>query len=153
MILPETTTERLLAVADIIECHPEQWDQEVWCDSEDGFELPVTKAAGQVDGLLSCGTHACVAGWAVTLHPNATLADWTSSEDASWLHAGRESLGLHPDLAKALFQYDVSASPADMADLLRHIAKVPEGERTFAAVEAILPDRLADIIYEEEDDD
>lgn len=154
MNLPTSTTDRLLAVADIIEFHPERWNQTEWCEDTHGREPSVQAAVGRADEMADCGTRGCVAGWAVMLTP-AGLLDLADA--SAWSHAGRVALGLEHDLANSLFDPCFPADAELMAELLRYIAKVPEGRRTVEAVEAILPAylkaRIHGIAFDCEDDD
>jgi len=129
--LPTTTTERLFAVADLIEAHPDRWDQELWTGGgEEAGPLDEEGRGGDCGG----GT-ACVAGWAVRLTPAGTLPE-TRDE---WHDAGREVLGLSDNLAEVLF--DAEFAPESMPGVLRLIATIPEGGRTLrAAIEAGMTD-------------
>jgi hypothetical protein len=96
MTTPELNTDRLTAVLEHIEQHPEQHDQESWSMRTD------------------CGTTACAAGWTVLLYaPNEQFAYYVhgvSSEAADYLMSGedipclaRRLLGLNYDEVQALF--------------------------------------------------
>jgi len=131
--LPTTTTERLFAVADLIEAHPDRWDQELWTGGgEEAGPLDEEGRGGDCGG----GT-ACVAGWAVRLTPAGTLPE-TRDE---WHDAGREVLGLSDNLAEVLF--DAEFAPESMPGVLRLVATIPEakGGRTLrAAINAGMTD-------------
>jgi len=118
--LPTTTTARLRAVADLIEAHPERWDQELWTGEKKAGPLDEVGRGGD------CGTTACVAGWAVRLTPTGTIPPETEAE---WEEAGRDALGLSDDLAWVLF--DADFAPESMPGVLRLIATIPEGGRTL----------------------
>jgi hypothetical protein len=139
--LPTTTTERLLAVADIIEHEPEKWEQTAhyFANSETNDDYVSPKDVAGREPL--CDTTACIAGWGVVLNP-----DWTRVHGLSWNHAGAVSLGLRQQFANVLFAPDLRGEPAEVAELLRHIAKVPMGDRTLARVEAILPNDLRAVL-------
>jgi len=128
--LPTTTTARLLAVADAIELHPDQWDQATWVGGREGTNDPAT---WQGHGAPECGTTCCAAGWGVALTPlDVELPE-------GWRDAGAVAYGLEQDLAKAIFA--AHYSPASMPDVLRLIAGIPEGRRTVrAAIDAGLRD-------------
>jgi hypothetical protein len=147
MNLPDNTTDRLLAVADQIETDPESWDQYTFFadherDLDDDTQHP-HEIAGRTPG---CGTKACIAGWGVVFNPQ-----WEKLLGETWDKAGSMSLGLDRYFADILFDADLKGDPTDVADLLRHIAKVPEGERTLEAVEEILPDRLIEVLRTSEE--
>lgn len=140
--LPTCTTERLLAVADIIEHQPEKWEQMAHYFDDGGVGNDDNLDPADVAGLsTACGTTACIAGWGVVLNP-----DFTRLLGLTWTHAGAVSLGLREHLAKVLFDADLHGEPAEVAELLRHIAKVPMGQRTLIEVEKILPDDLRAVL-------
>lgn len=133
--LPQTTTERLLVVADIIENHPDRWDQASWVvdpGDDDGDEWPEDQVG--LDGD-TCGTQCCIAGWAVRytpelppyrgMYPNAPeyLTKW------GWEQAGAYALGLEQKLANVMFFTDWGQELTVKA--LRALAEMPEGQRTL----------------------
>lgn len=128
--LPKTTTERLLMVADLIELHPERWDQESYVmDGNCSINDPEDVAGS---GLPKCGTTLCVAGWGVALTPAAELAHLDD-----WDEAGSKALGFDEALGEYLFYRigdpnDGSAQAIRkvMPGVLRDLAAIPEGERT-----------------------
>lgn len=131
MTLPETTTDRLLAVADIIDLTPERWDQGVWFASAHVEQPNPTDIAGQG---VECGSVGCIAGWAVALTPrSAQNAFWRT-----WDVSGRQALGLSTSLAFPLFRGDLPMGPGEVADVLRRLAKLPEGERCLQGAESVL---------------
>lgn len=131
--LPQTTTERLLAVADIIDLNPERWDQSCWIDTGD-MAIP-----GGVYGRgMECGTTACIAGWAVILTPRPTDAPM----GYDWYWAGAQALGLDVDFAEYLFRATLPLDHTEVADVLRRLAKLDEGERTG--------DRIAEVLTPEQ---
>jgi hypothetical protein len=142
MNLPETTTDRLLAVADIIELEPEKWEQHHHY-FHDGAEMDDDNTTPfEVAGRETlCGTTACIAGWAIVLNPQ-----WQKLAGLSWHDAGLLSLGLADELAMDLFDCELRGEPTEVADLLRHIAKLPVGHRTVSEVEEILPDHLVTVL-------
>jgi hypothetical protein len=140
--LPTCTTERLLAVADIIEHQPEKWEQMAHYFDDGGVGNDDNLDPADVAGLsTACGTTACIAGWGIVLNP-----DFTRLMGLGWTDAGAVSLGLRHQLAAVLFDPDLHGKPAEVADLLRHIAKVPMGHRTLVEVEKILPDELRAVL-------
>lgn len=145
MILPDTTTERLLMVADIIELTPERWHQNAWVrDDESDNDPPPSLYAGKANEHL-CNSTACIAGWGVLLSPAGEVFD----QFCDWESAGCRAFGIDPKLGWYLFDGDLKASPADVADVLRRIAKIPEGERTLERVMTELPDDLAMILTQQ----
>lgn len=128
MTLPTTTTDRLRAVADIIEAHPERHDQRNWSTVQGATPRTLQGRVGLVEDETQCGTTCCAAGWAVVLTP----AD-VSLEDG-WRAAGADALGLNLVLADAVF-----TSPRLSADhrrphlvaLLRWLAMFPPEARTM----------------------
>jgi len=142
MNLPDNTTDRLLAVADIIEFTPEKWNQGVYYYGKAAYDNDDNRSPDHVAGREpGCGTTACMAGWGVILNPQ-----WQRLTGLSWERAGQISLGLRRSLSYVLFDGGVEGDPADVADLLRHIAKLPESERTLEQVEMILPPRLLAVL-------
>jgi hypothetical protein len=139
--LPTTSTERLLAVADIIEHEPKKWEQSDHYfaneQTTDDFVEPYD-VAGRPP---MCSTTACIAGWGIVLNP-----EFTRLHGLSWNQAGAVSLGLRQQFAHVLFDADLHGEPAEVAELLRHIAKVPMGHRTLERVEEILPDELRAVL-------
>jgi hypothetical protein len=125
--LPTTTTERLLAVADLIESHPTNYYQEVWWEDNDARPATVLGRGYQ------CDTVACIAGWAVALTP----ADWNYA-GWEWTDAGSCSLGISVGLADRLFYGNFEAPVAEVVDILRRLAKLPEGERTTTGCLSVL---------------
>ena len=121
--LPDNTTDRLLAVADIIEFTPDKWNQELWLEGPAFVDEPwPTLVVGRG---VECGTAGCVAGWGVALTPR------------------RVALGLDYDMSGSLFSASLSErlTPSDMADILRRLAKLPEGGRTYEGAESVLSAR------------
>jgi hypothetical protein len=140
--LPETTTDRLLAVADIIEHDPSKWEQmDHYYEDGDGRDDDYWEPADVAGRPADCGTTACIAGWGIALNPN-----YTRLLGLSWPHAGAVSLGLRDSLAHVLFDADLHGEPSEVAELLRHIAKVPMGDRTLGRVDDVLPDELRAVL-------
>lgn len=125
--LPRSTRARLLAVADLLEAHPSQWDQNEWFDNP-------TISVGGVTGVAGighhCGTTACVAGWAIALTPKSQV------KSSDFVEAGAASLGIEGDLADRLFVGTFNSEKAEILCALRVIAEIPEGKRTLAAAKA-----------------
>ena len=142
-VLPRSTTERLLAVADILEAAPERWEQDFWFVEErdsdrstwSSGEMSVDAFPAVTDahGRGVCGSYACIAGHAVMQTPLDVPLP------GSWSEAGRVAFGLERDLGHAIF-VDTYA-PADVVGVLRLIAAIPEGQRCLrAAIDAGLRD-------------
>ena len=93
--------ELLERVAQRIEAFPEHYDQGLWMtDSED-------RHLDEGDDA-SCGTHACIAGWAVI--------EAGEKIPAKWEDVGAELLGLTHNEAKVLFDQDWKPRGHDEAD-------------------------------------
>jgi hypothetical protein len=145
MSLPETTTDRLLAVADIIDLTPERWDQAYWFLIDDD-EPNLRELIGQGH---RCGSVGCIAGWAVALTPrSAANGYWLS-----WDVAGRHALGLHMSLAVQLFRGELPLGAADVADVLRRLAKLPESERGLAGAKSVLTGEQYELLARDDDDE
>lgn len=70
--ITKATAEKLMALANHIELHADQFDYDTWCRSEDSKGMPTfANNAGQAAQMLSagrsCNTTGCIAGWAVHL--------------------------------------------------------------------------------------
>lgn len=128
MSLPETTTERLLAVADLIETEPERYDQGFYFDDGEDGDCFVTDVIGG-KGYAVCNSTACIAGWAVVLSPETLIDGYPVDNDEAWEVAGGKALGLAGKLALCLFDPTFRMPTAEVADILRRLAKLPEGER------------------------
>lgn len=141
------TTERLLAIADIVESGDDRWKQSTW----GGAASPEEAQKGH-----DCGTYACIAGWATALTP----VNEKSLAGRSWVDAGVLALGLQdvpkdseddPYLPQWLFDADLgwrlerwnkrtktyndSTRRRRVAKVLRTLASVPEEKRD----DSILP--------------
>lgn len=141
MILPTTTTDRLLAVADRIEFQPENWNQATWVATSENFSyINPAVTIGQGDEFVDdhCGTTACIAGWAVLLTPVEQRAG-DEKKYYSYANQAKHSLGITEDLADELFYELPTTDPAVAADILRRLAKYPEPRTT---------DHLAKIVKE-----
>lgn len=139
MKLPDNTTDRLLAVADIIEFTPKRWDQSTWFEDhvdDHGYPDRVFGIGWADEEDVDCGTAGCVAGWAVALSP----ADIALRFD--WYAAGSIALGLTRELADALFDGCLHArlTAEEMADLLRRLAKIPGDTRSVEDAAEVLTD-------------
>lgn len=142
--LPDTTTDRLLAVADLIEFTPQRWEQRHhYFEDPDtpGRDDERTRPYEVAGAVVSCGTTACIAGWGVVLNPR-----FQTVVGLCWSEAGRDSLGLESDLADVLFDGSLKGEPSEVADILRYVAKHEEGERTLDAIEDDLPPRLVEVL-------
>lgn len=71
----------------------------------------------------SCGTAACVAGWAVAAAPPSLTAG------EGWYGAGAKALGIDYDLALAMF--DGECGHERLVEAFRWCADEPEGGRTI----------------------
>lgn len=118
--LPLTTTDRLLAVADIIEFEPEKYDQEYYAYEQGNNHREEPDVLG-VAGLGSaCGSVCCVAGWAVHLTPREQIHPAHDFEEA-----GAIGLGLTIDCASELFDGE-NPHVFEMPELLRRLSKCDE---------------------------
>lgn len=135
------TTERLLAVADLVGTG--RWDQNSWVTSYGRNDEDTVLTSLRKDEEL-CGTTCCVAGWAVALSPpndptspNIPPATYGWWERSIWREMGAEALGLSECLADKLFDCSLPNcfDDEDIAELLREIATIPEGERTLDALD------------------
>lgn len=143
--LPDNTTDRLLAVADIIEFTPERWQQQVWFnDGEESYDFPAL-VIGR--GSQECGTVGCVAGWAVAL---SALTPW----GASFELAGAQALGITGYLADDLFDGGLALTldHHEMADILRRLAKLPEGGRDIDAARTVLTAKQCAVLFGDDDE-
>lgn len=154
--LPQTTTERLIKVADIIETNPEAYYQYSWvqlsAEEESYFRqlLEIEEGArleyyhydkvGLQQGLdnAGCGTTCCLAGWAVRYTPKEI------DLPRDWDEAGAKALGLDSQLAEAMFQGGFGQELVDphihIAAMLRFLATLPEGGRTYDALAPFFDD-------------
>lgn len=144
--LPQNTTNRLLAVAEIVETEG-RWNQRSWgydyaYAPTALYESPWKKMAGKAD----CGSSACMAGWGVRLSP-ASLFDSNVQVDC-WACAGLVAFGLEANLT-CIFSQDYR--PTEPGTVLRILATLIEGERTLdrliAEVEAKGLYREVDLPY------
>lgn len=106
-------------IADAIEAHPEQYDQNVWVyveedwkDGDDRFQLLLENR---------CGTRACVAGWAIALgrsgRPATELVGDMEDQAASLL-------GLTEEEGESLFMaYWDAPSGETVPEALRRIGR------------------------------
>lgn len=144
MELPTTTTERLLAVADVIE-QAEAWDQGDWftltpTEIKDWAELYEENSSSsfvvfhQGRNDPECGTKCCVAGWAIRFTPKDVDLPGCPGE------AGAVALGFSPYLAEAVFDgglggdLDHGVAAYHLAEVLRAFAGVEEADRTVATL-------------------
>lgn len=130
----ETSTERLRAVADIIESDPEHWNQETWTSVPGSVPRRMAETYAGQDSR-ECGTTSCIAGWGAIVTP-ASAAPF--NRFFTWEGTGRAAFGLSAELADQLF-YTVPAEhvlndvadPAPMANALRELSYLPEECRTW----------------------
>jgi hypothetical protein len=144
MDLPETTTDRLSAVADIIDLTPERWDQTFWFATGDDEACGWTEVnpSDVIGRGFQCNSVACIAGWAVALsEPSTQNAFWRS-----WDVAGRHALGLTHALAVLLFRADLPLGPDEVADVLRRLAKLPDGDRGMLGAKRVLTDEQYEVL-------
>lgn len=145
MALPETTTERLLAVADLIESEPERYDQTFYFNTAGNIDVLIEEViAGQ--GYVVCESTACIAGWGVVLSPAALTADYPKDGDDLWEVAGAEALGLEGTLAICLFDPTFRMPIPEVADILRRLAKIPEGDRDIRHAHEVLTDEQVHVL-------
>lgn len=126
-----TSTERLLAAADIIETHPERWNQLTWT-TVPGIDGPGQFAGKVAVWLGGCGTVCCAAGTGVALTPPDQITA------TGWREAGAQAYGLSADLARAIFS--APYQPTSMPEVLRLIATLDEPRTLRAAIDAGLRD-------------
>lgn len=130
--MPEFTTgERCALVADIIEQHPERHDQVVWVGAVRTVDDPDVGTIRLVAAAGSCGTAACVAGWAVAASPVELVG-----EIHDWVSAGARALGLDYHLAALVF--DGASKREKIVKMLRWCATVGPGDRTTERAEEAL---------------
>lgn len=142
--LPLTTTERLLAVADVIETHPAQYRQRTWYD--DDFVCSGDPRVVHGRGY-QCDTTACIAGWAVALTPAEFQLPEPNEASEYWTDAGATVLGISGALARHLFNGGLRASAATVADILRRLATLPEDQRTIADALPVFTGEQLNLIY------
>jgi hypothetical protein len=148
--LPQTTTERLLKVAEIIETAPQAWRQSTWAHLNEDELNEYERLLDELDERdfdsikfnqgrddHTCGTRCCIAGWGVRYTPkDVDLFGF------GWSAAGRMAFGLDYSMAGYLFHdtfaADVDDSHVKVAHLLRKLAEVPEGQRTLDYVERLV---------------
>ncbi|MBF9350603.1 Uncharacterised protein [Mycobacteroides abscessus subsp. massiliense] len=109
--------ERLKAIRDLIKMDPEKHNQRLWAEFT-GADLPKTALGTPVE--VSCGTAACVAGWACQLegdkfvissyallgNPDKVSADHVRTEDGEIEYIGTRAtdiLGMEPEQTDILF--------------------------------------------------
>lgn len=80
-----------LAIAEIIETQPERWTQGKWMTGWNRYRYLTGGSARQLLGDSSCGTTACVAGWAAVLSvPAATVLTGESFTATAYAREERE---------------------------------------------------------------
>lgn len=123
------STDRLLAVADIILHHPEQHDQDIWTTlTRDPAYLPDVVLEGD------CGTACCTAGWLAVMMPpgERCVAAVELGGYGRWVGVGMAAGDLSADLARLIFDGDFDHP--GVPGLLVGIAALPPGERTLGNV-------------------
>jgi len=127
------STERLLAVADIVEANDGRWNQEEWAQIIYESHATEHKDVLSVNQLHTCGSFGCIAGWSVAMHPK------NFNSKTSWEEAGAKALGLSLHLAEELFAGDLGGDYGHgtvrnrrVAKVLRHLASLPVRERTYS---------------------
>lgn len=145
-----STRNRLLAVADLIETFPREWDQSTWAGLGDGkvYDDEYTMLM-EVARRRSCGSFGCAAGWGVAHTPVAELARMDPDEDGdvTWEAAGCQAFGIHPETGDVLFaggfgstlvadqEYGGLRQPTKaeralrMTSCLRYLASLSDGAR------------------------
>jgi hypothetical protein len=150
MSLPETTADRLLAVADIIDLTPDRYDQTFWFAIGDDGDPGAGTEANPPDVVgrgIKCDSVGCIAGWAVALTPRSGQnAFWRS-----WDVAGRHALGLTEGVSLRLFRADLPMTAEEVADVLRRLAKLPELERNLAGAKSVLTDEQYELLAPDDD--
>lgn len=130
-----TTTARLLAVAALLEEHPELWEQGEWAQSTPSPETVAT--------THTCGTYGCIAGWGVAMTPAYRIRN---KEIVNWYEAGRVALGIDVALSDVLFSGNYKPANGPSATL-RMLAEVPVRERTLKRVFRSLVELISDDSY------
>lgn len=141
----DTTTERLLAIAEIIEAGDSRWDQDTWSEVSDKLdwddERPEANDINIVSTTHSCGAYGCIAGWGVAMSPPELFATTDNILDP-WTTAGTEALGVSRNLADFLFEGSLGndLQVADRCErvgrMLRYIASFNEGDRDGTLIDA-----------------
>ena len=124
-------SELLHKVADLIDEHPERYNQHVWAGVPQGENLILEFGSGRGrDMIPDCGTVACIAG-------HAALLDGWGWDDGRWVKLdarwvtpeipARRALGLTKSEALILFGSDWKPHPElSVADALRALADNPD---------------------------
>lgn len=121
----KTSTERLLAVADIVEANDERWEQGEW-------SAITNYDPTKIHERHTCGAYGCIAGWGVAMTPKSAPIDIYTH----WREAGSIALGVDASLCADLFSgYLADDLRPDVrrrrvAKALRWLATLPEEERT-----------------------
>jgi hypothetical protein len=135
--------DRILKVADVIEANPEHFDMTLYfndaaarayqeqtgasvCSSASPFVTPEVgvEVLATVDLTNTCGTTACIAGWAMHLWP----ADVTE-KNLPYSIIAADLLDIDYKLADDLF-YDMSLDAENAVRALREIAETGDYTRT-----------------------
>lgn len=131
--MPQRNIAGLRAVRDIIKKSPEKHDQEAWVHVP--ADLVELEDGGSV--LVSCGTQACVAGWAVAIAGGKyVINEYTDTEGEVYYpnfvvdpmgnrhtieEYGEKVLGL--DYFEAAYLFCSSHSREDVLDMLKALIK------------------------------
>lgn len=137
------SAERLRRVADIIELHPENHDQETWwhgpgsdsaCLEDEGRSYSPSVPRGVLTSVpeAACSTTCCGAGWLVVLSPLRIAVEGEKSlSTRAWFEAGMIAGGLTTGVASILFADRVTDRDL-LVKAYREMAEVPAEERTLA---------------------
>lgn len=127
-----SSADRLRYVADLIEQHPDRWDQAQWSTPDD---------------VRSCGSAACIGGWALALMCEPSEDDVVSVHDLETDAA--QAYGLTEALGEALFYGTLSdpdvhngtrtLRPSYLPALMRSLARKPEPRRYRDIDRSIIP--------------
>lgn len=107
----------LRQIADIIEAHPDSYDQGVWLCDDKGATSAVRNVPYVVPDKFTCTSRCCIAGWAVALTPEEQRPDVLFVSDAA-----EKLLGLGSSVSHALFHSEFQPLGMTVAQALRKIA-------------------------------
>lgn len=134
--MTDLRSERLSKLADTIEKHPETFSMEEWLLHTDPGEDNWSRAH-RLDDFLdaplrdkSCGTTACIAGWAVHLWGKELESMDLSGSNFNACDAGKRLLHLTEDEADSLF-YSTEMSHEEAVFVLREMAAGSTLERAY----------------------
>ena len=119
----------LLEIADHVESHPEQYDQETWVGRNDDNYVPC--GPGKHIDPYDCGTSACIAGWAVLLSNKPV--------PVSFQNEAAKLLGLSSSDAATLFDENWCAEGYDIRldDEIQRAKYAADALRRIAAGESV----------------